>query len=266
MESRGNENELPQRSPSPDRDLLREMSRRNRPSENLSKFIKEDYEENLKNFTKNKEENLFNTLKRDLFRESQTDSQFNQDLGRLIRQPTVVPRQPLSEAGRSRFSLHGLLARFSQAIELPHMGRDLKVDEESVPIDKGYTRIDFLPEERPRRYASKLTNSMANAIKGLTGLVAAIDAGEVDLEPVFVGTTNINMALISQRMGFKIVDSCRNSDGTIDKSRKEFTVVGRLGDVRQKLAEFAQSGLNQKILQRDARPRHRKKRIFRLAR
>ena len=275
MESSGSENRAPQRDSRPDsdfRDLLREMSQRNRLNENLIKFDKEYSKESLKSSTKN-EENLFNILRlenkknyesniidhrldsyiRDLFRESQRDGQFNQDLDRIIRQPALIPRQLLPEAGRSGFLLHGFYATSSQAIGFPLMGGELKVDGERISIDKRFTRIDFMPEGRTRREASKITNSMANAIKGLTGLVAAIDSREFDLEPVFVGTTNINMALISQRLGFKIVDSCRNPDGTIDRSKTRFTVVGRLEDIRQKLVEFVQSGLDQRVLQRDAR-------------
>ena len=276
MESSGSENRAPQRDSRPDsdfRDLLRERSQRNRPNENLIKFNEKEYKESIKSFTKKNEENLLNILKfedkknyesniidhrldryvRDLFRESRTDGQFNQDLNRIIRQPVLIPRQLLPEAGRSGFFFHGFSATSLQAIGLPLMGGELKVDGERISIDKRFTRIDFMPEGRTRREASKITNSMTNAIKGLTGLVAAIDSREFDLEPVFVGTTNINMALISQRLGFKIVDSCRNPDGTIDRSKTRFTVVGRLEDIRQKLVEFVQSGLDQRVLQRDAR-------------
>lgn len=275
MESSGSENQLPRES-SPDsdfRDLLREISRSNERKENdkLIEFNKIDSKFYLKNFTE--EVNSLNKLKsetkkielesnivdhrldnyvRDLFRENQGDSQFNQDLGRIIRQPTVAPRQLLPRIRRETFLHHGLSAR---SIQPEFMRVELKVNGDRVLVDKEYTHIDFMPEGRRRREPSKTTNSIANAIKGLTGLVAAIDAGEVALEPVFVGTININMALISQRFGFRIVDTCRNPDGTINKSKTSFTVVGRLEDVRQKLVEFAQSGLYQRILQRDARQR-----------
>lgn len=253
MESSRSEIPAPQRASGTDsdfRDLLREMSRRSERNEkematsakNLIKFNKSDYETSLiKNFTK-KEGYFSNILKtetkknfessiiddrldsyvRDLFRENRRDVRFEEDLDRVRRQTTrLLPREMLPVAHKGTFSMHGLSAGSMPAA---FMRVELKVDGERVLVDKEYTGIDFMPE-RARRDASKLTNSLANAIKGMTGLVAAIDAREVDLEPVFVGTTNINMALISQRLGFRVIDSCRNPDGTIDKSKTSFTVA-----------------------------------------
>lgn len=277
MESSGRENQAPQRVSGQDsdfRDLLREMSRRSerRKNEKLIEIDKNDYKSSLKNIIeekdisnifkienkKNYESNIIDdrldSYVRDLFRENRVDVRFDEDLDRIRREQTrVLPSQLLPVTDKRAFSLHGFSASSLQVIGLPLMGGELKVDGERVLVDKRYTHIDFMPEGRARREASKITNSIASVIKGLTGLVAAIDAREVDLEPIFVGTTNINMALISQRLGFRIVDSCRNPDGTIDKSRTSFTVVGRLEDIRQKLSEFAQSGLDQKVLQRDTR-------------
>lgn len=275
MESSGSENQLPQRDTRTDSDfsdLLREMSRRSERRENLKliEINKIDYKsslnyiieekgifnileiEKIKNYESNIIDGRLDGYVRDLFRENRADVRFDEDLDRIRREQTrVLPIQLLPVTDKRAFSLHGFSASSWQVIGLPLVGGELKVDGERVLVDNRYTRIDFMPEGRARRKASKITNSIASAIKGLTGVVAAIDAREVDLEPIFVGTTNVNMALISQRLGFKIIDSCRNPDGTIDKSRISFIVVGRLEDIRQKLSEFAQSGLDQRILQRD---------------
>lgn len=146
-------------------------------------------------------------------------------------------------------SISGLSARV-----LESRGEEITVDEKKLQIER-YTQIDFTPGQRTRFDSTKVSDSLANGIKGLVELVAAIDKGEVVLEPIFIGETNIKMALISQRLGFRIADSCRLPNGQIDKSKERFTVVGRLEDIRQKLAEFAQKGLTERILNRDARLR-----------
>ena len=127
-------------------------------------------------------------------------------------------------------------------------GRGLTVRGETVTfLDSKYTRVDFTPEGRAHLDTSKMTDSLAKGISGIKELVGAIDSGAIELEPVFVGYTNIHMALIAQRLGFTIVDECRTADGNIDKTLPIFTVVGRLADIKAKVKQFEESGAVQRI-------------------
>lgn len=188
-----------------------------------------------------------------LLRSSQgEDPDFARILGQFERRPTQnLPAQPATiEDRKNTFrSQYGLTVYTDMFIEM-----DVLVNGQAV-LQKGneYTSVDFMPGHRARLDRSRMTDSMDKGIKGLVELIAAIERGDVVLAPVFVGTTNLNMALISQRLGFRIADSCRKPDGTIDKGKDQFTVVGRLEDIKQKLTEFIQKGLDQKVAQRAVR-------------
>ena len=119
--------------------------------------------------------------------------------------------------------------------------------------DDMYTRIDFLPEGRFYKDPSKVTQSLADWINGLVELLGAVDKGEVKVTPIFIGDTNINMALIAQRFGFVIVDQCRTPDGLLDKDRSQFTVVGRIDQIRKHVEQFRQSPKHGRLQERAKR-------------
>lgn len=127
--------------------------------------------------------------------------------------------------------------------------RELTVHGERVVLED-YNDIHFTPGGRGRFNFSKMTESLASGIQGIVELINAVDQGRFEAAPVFVGTTNINMALIAQRLGFVIVDQCRTPDGTINKNLGSFTVVGKLSDIRVRVEEFKRAGVDQKLAQR----------------
>lgn len=118
--------------------------------------------------------------------------------------------------------------------------------------DNSFTKIDFMPEGRAYKDPAKITQSLSAGINGIAELVEAIDKGDKNLVPVFVGHTNINMALVAQRMGFEIVDSCRTLDGEIDRTKTLFTVVGRLSTIRDRVEQFQQTAKYQRLQARAA--------------
>lgn len=84
-------------------------------------------------------------------------------------------------------------------------------------------------------------------------LLEAIDQGRVAVPTLFIGETNINMALIAQRMGFVIVDQDRNPDGSINKDKTSFTVVGVLDQIRSKVAQIQASESYRNLSRRQRR-------------
>lgn len=130
----------------------------------------------------------------------------------------------------------------------------LTVGGETIVFDNNeYTMMHFTPEQRSSFQRSKMTKSLAAGINGIVEMLDAMDQGRVDLAPVFVGRTNLNMALIAQRMGFVIVDECRTADGEINKKLPRLTVVGKLADIRRKVAEFTQSAEYERLQTRVTR-------------
>lgn len=116
-----------------------------------------------------------------------------------------------------------------------------------------YTDVEFLPGGRDKFKASKITESLAKGISGLTKLLAAIDRGNINIAPILVGRTNINMALIAQRLGFSIVDQCRTPNRELDKALNIYTIVGKIENVREKVKEFQQLGVSDRLLARQQR-------------
>ena len=110
-----------------------------------------------------------------------------------------------------------------------------------IPLGEIVTNIDFMPGGRTSKDPTMLTQSLAAGINGIVELLDAIDHGRNELPSVFVGHTNINMALIAQRIGFEITDQCRDQNGNIDRERTRFTVVGKLDNIRAKVEQFKQS-------------------------
>ncbi len=191
----------------------------------------------------------------DFFRRSQReDPEFARILTQFEGMPAQdLPEEPAIPEVKKVFHSpkHGLSAHaFTAANETTQIsinGKGILQDGDE------YTEVHFTPGNRIRFNRSNMTDSIDKGIKGLVDLVAAIEKGDVDLPPVFIGDTNLNMALASQRLGFKIADSCLNPDGTINRKRNKFVVVGRFEDIRQKLTEFIQKGLDKKIAERAAR-------------
>lgn len=128
--------------------------------------------------------------------------------------------------------------------------RSLTVNGEKVRFE-GYNDVHFTPEGRSHFDPSKMTRSLAGGIQGIVELIDAVDQGRFEAAPIFVGMTNINMALIAQRLGFVIIDECRNSDGSINKKLSFFTVVGKLADIRARVGELKKAGVAQKLEQRN---------------
>src|SRR5947207_1798430 len=110
-----------------------------------------------------------------------------------------------------------------------------------------------MPSGRSSFDPKKMTDSLANGIKGIIEMIDAIDRGDIDLPTVFIGDTNINMALVAQRLGFTIADNCRDAEGNIDKSLPMFTIVGKLQDIRTKVEEFRRQGRDARIMRRSQR-------------
>lgn len=154
---------------------------------------------------------------------------------------------PDQDSKKTFFSSTGLRASVSTGYT-----RTLTVNGEKVALED-YNDIHFTPERRHFFSPSKMTESLASGIQGVVGLIDAIDQGKFQAAPVFVGTTNINMALIAQRLGFVITDECRTPDGNINKNLRSFTVVGKLEDIRTRVEEFRRAGVAQKLEQRSQR-------------
>lgn len=163
-----------------------------------------------------------------------------------LRQRTVIP-EPLT--GRFFESRTGLRATSNM-----RSGFSLTVrGEEVIGSGERYTEIHFTPGGRARFDPRRMTDSLARGIQGIMEMIEAIDHGRFDADQVIVGKTNINMALIAQRLGFAIVDSSRTVDGQIDKTARSFTVVGNLEDIRAKVEEFKVKGTPEKLAQRNQR-------------
>lgn len=130
----------------------------------------------------------------------------------------------------------------------------LSINGQPIESSNGeYTEVHFTPDGRGNFTPSKMTDSLAKGIEGVAKMIDAIDSGTFISAQLFVGRTNLNMALIAQRLGFVIVDECRNPDGTINKDLKSFTVVGKLEDIKAKVEEFRKAGTDQKLAQRNQR-------------
>lgn len=136
--------------------------------------------------------------------------------------------------------------------------RSLTVNGKAV-LFEDYNDIHFMPGGRAYFDSSRVTESLTKGIQGVVDLLDAVDQGEFEPASTFIGTTNINMALIAQRLGFVIIDECRNQDGSINKNSQQFTVVGELRDIRARVEEFKRAGIDQKLAQRNQRLRAKPK-------
>lgn len=86
--------------------------------------------------------------------------------------------------------------------------------EKIIPEDNNCTLVHFLPEERLTSDPKFRTESLFYSVEGLKEMIEAIDNNKVDLPPTFIGFTNVDMAKIAIRFGFKVVDSCLDNNGT----------------------------------------------------
>lgn len=128
----------------------------------------------------------------------------------MLRNPAPQSYRDLPQVIRPRFDSHGLSARVVQRSPLYRITiRRKEIDFEG---DK-YTHIDFMPGGRTNFDPSQITDSLANGIAGLTEFIQAINDRKFEAAPILMGTTNLNMALIAQRLGFTIADHCRTRDG-----------------------------------------------------
>lgn len=118
----------------------------------------------------------------------------------------------------------------------------LTIDRASIVGEGEVARVDFTPNGRASFDPKQMTDSLTMGIQGIRELVEAIGKGQLKDIQTLVGTTNINMALIAQRLGFAIVDQDRTPDGSIDATKGSFTVVARVEDVRARIREFEESG------------------------
>lgn len=132
--------------------------------------------------------------------------------------------------------------------------RQLTIGGAEVDFSGGYTQVDFMPEGRTYLDRTQITKSLAAGIHGIIELLEAIDSGKFAAPATFLGVTNINMALIAQRLGFTIVDQSRTPDGNIDKDKKSLTVVGYLDDIRERVNEFKVADTIDRLQQRITRP------------
>ncbi len=166
--------------------------------------------------------------------------------------PTLQEQSHLQTTFKSKT---GLLANIGTArtILIDAQLDNLSAGEVSISSDEKITRIDFVPEGRARFIASKMTDSISKGINGLIELLEAIENASFDSAPILVGSTNLNMALISQRLGFRIADQCRTQTGEIDKTLSKFIVIGKLDEIKTKVEEFKNSDITQKISDRARR-------------
>lgn len=141
---------------------------------------------------------------------------------------------------------------FTASTHVYEFPRTITVKGQRVVADK-YTEIHFIPDRRNFFDVARMTDSLAKGIQGVIELLDAVDQGKFEPAQLFVGVTNINMALITQRLGFRVVDECRSPDGQIDRVLPAFTVVGRLEDIRTRVEEFKRKGTAEKLSQRSQR-------------
>jgi hypothetical protein len=182
----------------------------------------------------------------------QSTPRITPDFRTLTRRPIepadrAIPQLPSRSAGRVFRSGTGLqVATGVSTVGLTVEGRHI-VNAGNV------ARIDFTPGGRTYFEPRHITDSLVNGIQGLRELVRAVDEGQIDEVGTLVGTTNINMALIAQRLGFRIVDQNRTPDGEIDASIPNFTVVADMDEVRAKVREFEEEGRLARIRRRHQR-------------
>lgn len=116
-----------------------------------------------------------------------------------------------------------------------------------------FTRIGFAPEEREHFDPKKTTNSLIKGIKGIIELLEAVDQKQFKPAEIFIGITNMKMASISQRLGFKIADQCYDSNGKINKDMKKIIIIGNLNEIRKNIEEFRNPSKLQKLEKRNQR-------------
>lgn len=194
-------------------------------------------------------------INKDRIQERSIDSFIYEEIRRTNIQGNLVnePLFPVVSSRDSFSSSEGLRASVQSGDR-----ESLTVNGEAVILPGGrYTRVDFTPEGRVRMSRAKTTDSLARGIRGIAEMLEAIDRGRFESAPIFIGATNINMALIAQRLGFAIVDQSRTADGVIDTKQSSFIVVGRLEDIREQVEYFKESGRVGKLLERDRKSKRR---------
>lgn len=194
-----------------------------------------------RNFENNPVNERIDTFVHDTLRSNLEDVLVRRETSGSLSEPQLAQIQARLYGSKAR----GL---YAQVVETTQLQPRLTINGREVIFEgHKYTRIDFTPGGRTHFDAAKMTDSLANGIIGLTEFLAAVDKGQFEVASVLMGTTNLNMALIAQRLGFSIVDQCRTADGTIDKKLSEFTVVGNLADIRARIEKFRREGTFEKV-------------------
>lgn len=129
-----------------------------------------------------------------------------------------------------------------------------RIEGQEVEVSDGkLTEIHFTPDGRNAYDPKKTTDSLSMGITGITQLIEAVDRQRFEVAEYLVGVTNINMALIAQRLGFVITDDCRTADGNINKDLALFKIVGKFSDIRARVEQFKASGNHEKLMRRSQR-------------
>lgn len=231
-----------------DEDLNNFLNSGSPQPENISK---KDFEEKIENILSiSNEKNLIADIQSIIPRElegNQLNNRFDVFVSAIIMRRNIA--QVLARL--PGFRTGDLLAK---VVERTPLQPRLTVDGKEVVFDGNkYTKIDFMPGDRAHFDAAKMTDSLVRGITGVIEFLAAVDEGRFEAAPVLMGTTNLNMALIAQRLGFSIVDQCRTPDGHIDKTLEKFTVVGKLDDVRTRIEKYRQEKSFKKLQERQLR-------------
>lgn len=161
--------------------------------------------------------------------------------------PTSIPRTDLPE--ELFYSRTGL--RASVRADTNYFPNQLLVDGQAVVLENGrYTNVDFSPQGKSYFDPSKMTKSLTAGVQGMIELLDAVDHGVVQLAPVFIGITNLRMAIVAQRLGFSIVDGCKTPDGEVNKNLQIFTVVGKIEDIRNRVNQLRTSETYKRLTER----------------
>lgn len=239
-----------------------ELRLENKERDSRLKIIKINEENLPNNFNFNSYEKKINKEFRNFnLEDNRRNRRIDRVIGQLIDRP--LPRVVPQIDGAEPRTLKGIASRYFSSLTgftaSAHdygFPRTMTIEGQEVMFEddkQGYTEIHFTPDSRVHFDPSKMTDSLAQGIQGVIEMVEAVDKGKFNPAQLFVGVTNINMALVAQRMGFVIVDECRTSDGKINKDLQTYTVVGKLGDIRAKVEEFKTKGIQGKLHQRGQR-------------
>lgn len=132
--------------------------------------------------------------------------------------------------------------------------QNLTINGKAIISNHGtFTEIHFAPEGRESVDHKKITDSLFKGLEGVMELLEAINQKKFRATSIFIGSTNIRMALATQRLGFVLTDQCYNSNGEINEALKEFKIIGNLNEIKKRIEEIKESNINSKLEQRNQR-------------